>query len=88
MNNIQSIEKHIIELIKEFETKQGLEFEYFVGGECLGVASFGCVFFFNVQDIFYDMNTKQEAGKIIDWLYHCLDNPKKMINYRTYCFAK
>ena len=41
-------------------------------------------FYFNFQDIVWDINSKQPKGAIVDWYYDNLDIPKKSINYYSY----
>lgn len=41
-------------------------------------------FYFNFQDIVWDINSKQPKGAIIDWYYESLENTKKAVSYYTY----
>jgi hypothetical protein len=75
------------EYIKRFCKKQELDFEYWVGDNIGGVASFGDVYFFNFTDIVWDINSNQPKGLILDWLEDCLDQQKTVIgiiNYFSY----
>ena len=74
----------VSEYIKKFCYKQGLEFEYWVGNNIGGVACFGDMFYYNFQDIVWDINSKQPKGLIIKWLYDSCDNPEKSMNYFSY----
>ena len=66
-----------------FCEKQEMEFYGWVGDEVGGVALCSD-FFFNFQDIVWDINSKQLKGLIIDWYYECLEMPEKSINYYSY----
>lgn len=50
-----------------------------VGGvlECSG-------FYFNFQDVVWDMNSKQKPNIIIDWYYASIENAPKSMNYYSY----
>ncbi len=87
---IQKFENATRALIKEFEKKQEIEFEGFIGDDCAGAAGFGDVFYFNIHEILYDLETNQPKGRIIDWIYDSLEayqEGKKAINYRSYCMG-
>ncbi len=88
-NVIQQFEDATMALVREFEQKQEIEFEGFTDN-CAGVAGFGDVFYFNIHEILYDLETNQPKGRIIDWLYESLNahqEGKKHINYRSYCMG-
>ena len=74
----------VSEYVKKFCNKQELEFEYWVGNDIGGIACFGDIFFYNFQDIVWDINSKQPKGLIIKWLYDCCENTEKSINYFSY----
>jgi len=50
----------------------------------IGTVAYCSDFFFNMEDIRIDIDTKQPVGAIIDWYYTNLDNPQKVINYYSY----
>lgn len=83
MNATENYRKAVKELIKEFEEKQELEFEFFVG-EGLEIACFAGDYFFNLSDIYLDLHTKAPKRLIFEWYFAQLDNPNKNINYRSY----
>lgn len=75
------------EYINRFCKKQELDFEYWVGDIIGGVASFGDVYFFNFQDIVWDINSNQPNRLILEWLQDCLNEEKTaigVINYFSY----
>lgn len=74
----------VSEYIQKFCNKQGLEFEHWIGDNIGGIACFGDIFYYNFQDIVWDINSKQPKHQIINWLYECVDNPEKSINYYSY----
>ena len=77
------------DFIAAFEEKQDIEFNYWVGDEVGGIASFAWQYFFNLSDIILDIITNQPKGKILDWqdedLDFCMDKPfPTSINYKSY----
>ena len=74
----------VSEYVQKFCNKHELEFEHWVGNDIGGIACFGDIFFYNFQDIVWDINSKQPKGLIIQWLYDCCDNAEKSINYFSY----
>lgn len=85
---IKKLESAVREVIKVFEEKQELNFEFFVGDDVTGFACFGCVFYFNISDIWLDLVTEQPKGRIIDWLYYCLEERGAPINYNSYTMTQ
>ena len=72
-------------LIKEFCHKQGLQFEfdnYDVGGGIICLSDY----FFNIEDIYYDMKHNKPKGKILQWYDYVLTRESN-INYRSYCMG-
>jgi len=75
--------------IEEFEKKQDIEFSYWVGGEIGGLACFIDEYFFNINDLILDLETKQPVGQILDWHNEGVDHnfflkEYQHINYRSY----
>lgn len=70
--------------IKEFEKKQDMELEHWVGDEVGGICSFGDVLFFSFDDIRLDIDTNQPKGQIIDWLYDTMERNGGRINYKSW----
>lgn len=79
----KKLNKILKKYIKKFEKKHDLTFEFAVSDDLMGVISFGDVLFFNINDIVYDIDTKQPKGLIIDWLYDSI-NQDKYINFQSY----
>jgi hypothetical protein len=77
-------ELSIYQYIEKFCSKQELELEHWIGDDIGGIACFGDVFFFNFSDIVWDINSKQPKHLIKQWIYDCIDNPEKHINYYSY----
>lgn len=71
------------EYVYKFCNKQEMDFEGWVGDTIAGIALCND-FYFNFQDIVWDVNTKQPKGSIVDWYYQNLDTPEKSINYYSY----
>lgn len=77
-------EKVVTEYIQIFSDKQELEFEYWIGDIKGGVACFSEIYFYNFQDIVWDINSKQSEGLIKKWFNDSIDNHEKAINYFSY----
>ena len=71
------------EYVTKFCNKQQMDFEGWVGDTVGGIACCND-FFFNFQDIVWDVNSKQPKGAIVDWYYENLEIPEKSINYFSY----
>lgn len=73
------------EYIKLFCSKQGIDFDFWMGGKVGGCASFCEQYSFNLQDIIWDINNKCKKGLILQWQNDYIENQdKKMINYFSY----
>lgn len=79
-------DKAIRNLIKAFEVKQELEYEYSIWDNLTDTAFFGGDFSFNISDIYHDIKTEQPKGLIIQWFYDSIEH-KQFINYRSYCMG-
>ena len=85
INKLKSEYEYIVsKYIEIFCEKQDTEFEGWVGDTVGGIACFGDVMFFSFGDIVLDINSSQEKGLIINWIYDCCDNPDKSLNYYSY----
>ena len=71
------------EYVTKFCNKQEMDFEGWVGDTIGGIA-YCNDFYFNFQDIVWDVNSKQPKGAIVDWYYENLEIPEKSINYFSY----
>ena len=79
----KQLEKVLKQYIKEFEKKQDLTFEFAVDDNLMEVISFGCVYFFNMSDIIYDIDNNIKENMIVEWFEYTIQE-KDYINYRTY----
>ena len=72
-------------LIKEFCHKQDLQFEFENSDIEAGVVCLSD-YFFNIEDIYFDMKHNKPQGKILQWYdYRLMHNSN--INYRSYCIG-
>ena len=72
-------------LIKEFCDKQDLQFEFENSDIEAGVVCLSD-YFFNIEDIYYDMKHNKTKGKILQWYDYVLMHNTK-INYNSYCMG-
>ena len=77
------------EIVKKFAKNQDLEFNGWVGNDVGGIAGFATQYFFSIQDMILDLNTKQKKGFILQWQsemveYRMSEPPKQTINYKSY----
>lgn len=77
------------EYILRFCEKQDIEFDGWIGNEIGGIASFISQYFFTIDEIILDLNTKQPKGLILDWqsagVDHNMFNKSQVnINYKSY----
>jgi hypothetical protein len=70
--------------VDEFVKKQGYEFDYWVSSEVGGIASFIEQYYFNMEDIAYDMNNNKPKGKIFSWQDYNIKNDTQW-TYSQYC---
>lgn len=80
----QKFETIATEYLNAFCKKQDMEFEFWVGDEIGGVASFGDVNFFSFDNIRQDIDLNAPVGLILDWLYDCLEHQSTSCNYYSY----
>ena len=71
------------EYVTKFCNKQEMDFIGWVADIVGGIACCND-FYFNFQDIVWDINSKQPKGAIVDWYYENLETPEKSINYFSY----
>lgn len=72
-------------LIKEFCHKQDLQFEFENSDIEAGVVCLSD-YFFNIEDIYFDMKHNKPKDKILQWYdYRLMHNSN--INYRSYCMG-
>lgn len=76
-------EKVCNEYIKQFCQKQDVEFGYWINN-VVGETSYIDDYFFDFQDIAWDINSNQPKGCIISWYNDNLIDLAKSINYYSY----
>ena len=74
--------------LNKFIKKQDLDFDGWVSDDIGGIAFFCCQYFFNLDDIRYDIDNNCEKGLILRWQedgvdYHMKGNTDT-INYHSY----
>lgn len=77
------------DFITLFEKKQDIEFDFWIGDEVGGLASFASHYFFNLSDIILDITTNQPKGKILKWQdedldYNMVVDFPSSITYKSY----
>ena len=79
-------EKVVEQYIKKFTNKHGYEFSYWCGPEVGGIACFTDQYFFNLEDIMYDVNNEVKKGMIFQWQDDQVkyDGEYKSINFKSY----
>lgn len=65
------------EYVKIFCEKQDMYFDFWVGDEIGGVASVGD-YFFNLDDIRYDIDSKIKKGEILDWQDYVIETDSRV----------
>ena len=92
-NDIVRIKREIDKFIKEFTKAKECEYDErninWIGNKYGGVLNFGD-YFFNLEDIIFDMETKQETNNIFNWHDTMTDESikdEKFVyqNYNTWC---
>jgi len=69
--------------METFLKKQGMT-DYFWAGDIIGGITFVEDYFFNFNDIVWDINSNQPKGTILNWHNENIANPEKSINYFSY----
>ncbi len=69
-------ESIVDEYVAIFEKKHNLKLEFWVSDDKSGTACFGCINFFNISDIMFDIDNKLPKGLIIDWLNDSVESNK------------
>ena len=72
------------EYVTKFCNKQGFDANFSWVGNIIGGIAYCNDFYFNFQDIVWDINSKQPKGAIVHWYYENLEMPEKSINYFSY----
>ena len=71
------------EYVSVFCKKQEMKFEGWVANK-VGEIALCNDFYFNFSDIFFDINTDQPKGKIVDWYYSVIENQRYGVNYSSW----
>ena len=88
-NTIKKYHAICKEIVEKFSEKQNLDFDFWVGDDIGGVASFSCSYFFSLQDMVLDLETQQIPGFIIQWQeestdFNLMKEDPIFINYISY----
>jgi len=74
--------------LNKFIKKQDIDFDGWVGDDIGGIASFCCQYFFNLDDIRYDIDNNCKKGLILRWqedgVEHHMKGNFDTINYHSY----
>ena len=81
-------ESIVDEYVAIFEKKHNLNFEFWVSGDKCGTACFGCINFFSISDIMFDINNKLPKGLIIDWINDSVESNKSKGYISLYSYSK
>ena len=76
----------LMQYIRKFEKKQGLQYEFSVGDDLLDVAFFG-EYCFSMNDIVYDIENSLPVGLIADCFNEAVSaqfRGERVINYQSY----
>ncbi len=87
MKKIEIEYKRVVDkYIFKFEKKHGYEFTYWVSNNVGEVACFIDQYFFNFDDIRYDINNKIPKGLIFKWQDYCVEKAfeKTTVNFKSY----
>ena len=90
MTYLKGFERSTALLVDMFCKKQDAEVEFIVADQICGIY---CIAdnFFSLDDIYFDMKTKQKKGKIFEWQNDGIEAHFNVIteniNYRSYCMG-
>ena len=82
-------EKIVNEYLQAFIEKQELDAEncYWIGDRIGEILSVNEQYYFNLQEIRFDVDNNIKAGVILEWQNECIDNNFK-VNYENYIKLK
>lgn len=72
----QDLDKALNGYIKTFCKKQGVDYEFSVHGDLLGVGLYSDMYL-NMSDVVLDIDTEAPAGKILDWYWGSLESHER-----------
>lgn len=74
--------------LNKFIKKHDIDFDGWINDDIGGIASFCCQYYFNLDDIRYDIDNECEVGLILRWQEDVVDYNMKggtdTINYHSY----
>lgn len=81
--DVKYFEKACTKIALRFAHKHNLRLEFFVTDD---VVSFGDIYIFNLIDIYYDLNTNQPKGLILEWCEAVIEHheTKGFISFVSY----
>jgi hypothetical protein len=97
-NAIEEYKKSTMEIIRLFEEKQELSFDFWAGGEFVGIANFGD-YYIDLYNIIFDLLSNQPKHQILEYHDHIVESnltpsqednneqKTKWINYQSYCMG-
>jgi hypothetical protein len=74
----------IQEYVDLFCEKHDMKFDYWVAGQTGTICQLGD-YFFDFQDIRFDLESKQKSENILDWYDYSIEGNYKTENYRNWC---
>ncbi len=82
-----ALDKALISYVRKFEKIHGVEFDWAVNDDLMGMLCFGD-HYFNMSDIIYDIDEKLPVRLIFEWQDASLDahikSDEKLINLQSY----
>lgn len=81
------LEECLKEYIVLFEEKHQVCFEFAVSDDLTGILSFGCVNYFHISDVIYDIDNKLEKGFIFDWLNDNIEFSESIQHINLHAYA-
>jgi hypothetical protein len=73
--------------IKLFCHKQGIDFDFWIGGQIGGIASFNDWYHYNFLDIKFDIDSNQPVHRILNYFDESVEYSDVKINYTSYCMG-
>ena len=74
MSNLRKkLDEALTSYIKKFEKKHGIEMEFAVSDDLMGIICFGCIYYFSINDIVEDIDNNYPKRLILDWISDSTD---------------
>lgn len=89
-------ESIVNDYIKQFQRKHDCEFEFWIGEQVGGIASFGDINCISFLDVVHDLHSNAPIGLIFNWIEDTTDEHFKAqeqfreenyINFQSYCMG-